>query len=395
MKLSRFSSRLATVLSCTALLGAANALNAADEAAPAPADKASGETTVTPPAPAAKPIELPETVAVVNGEKISRAELEKALDNAVKMSGMDASKLSDDQKLQGYHQFLNDIIIERLLKAKSADIKITDAEVDAKIADIKKNFPDEKAFNEQLKQAGLDDAKLHEQLKNSLAETKWIQSQIAGKADVTPADVQAFYKENGERFKVPDEQVRASHILISTQNAKGEDLTGDELKAKEAAAKAAYKKATADDADFAKLANELSEDPGNKPPGGKPRGGDLYYFSKGQMVPEFEKQAYSMKVGEISEPVKSKFGYHIIKLTGKLPAGGSIPLDDELKEQLTMSLKGQKEQAAVHDVIDKLRTSAKVTDNLPPLPPAAAAPPTGVDAGAGEAVPAPAPAQAE
>jgi parvulin-like peptidyl-prolyl isomerase len=394
MKLSRFSSRIATVLSCTAVLGAANA-----QAADKPAAEAAGKTgtTVTPPAPETKPLELPEVVAVVNGEKITREELQKAFDNAVKMSGMDASKLSDDQKLQGYHQFLNDIIIERLLKAQSKDIKITDAEVASKIADIKKNFsgadgkPDEKAFQEKLKEAGLDEAKLQDQIKNSLAETSWIKSQIDGKIAVKPADVDAFYKENSERFKAQADMVRASHILVLTP----EGASADELKKKEAAAAAIHDKAVAKGADFAALANEFSEDTGNKPPSGTPRGGDLDYFVKEQMVPEFADKAFSMKVGEISEPVKSKFGYHVIKVTGKLPAGEMIPLDEALKEQLTMSLKGQKEQTAVREVIDKLRADAKITDNLPEVKPPAMVSPEAAAAAPEEPAPAPKPEKAE
>jgi parvulin-like peptidyl-prolyl isomerase len=373
MKRSRLSSRLAAALSCTALLGAVNVLQAADTTS-----SEAGATTVIPPAPAAsatpaaQPLELPETVAEVNGEKISRDELQKAFDNAVKASGMDASKLSDDQKLAGYHRFLDDLVIERLLKAKAAGLAATDKEVDEQIAQIKKNFPDDKAFQEQLKMAGLDEAKLREQIKNGLAQTKWIKSQIAGKTDVKPADIDAYYKENSERFKVPEDQVRASHILFSTKNAEGEDLPAAEIKKKEEAANAAYEKAAQTGTDFAALANELSEDPGNKPPGSTGRGGDLYYFGKGQMVPEFEKTAFELKVGEVSKPVKSQFGYHVIKVTGKLPKDGMIPLDDELKEQLTASLKGQKEQTAVQEVIQKLREDAKITNNLPELklPPA-------------------------
>jgi peptidyl-prolyl cis-trans isomerase C len=363
MKLSRISSRVAATLSCTAVLGATQALNAADEAE-------SSATTVTPPVstPAAKPIELPETVATVNGDKISREELQKAFDLAVKNSGMDASKLSDDQKLAGYHRFLDDIIIERLLKAKSKGLEATDAEVDAQIAQIKKNFPDEKTFEEQLKKADLTEAKLREQVKNGLAETKWIKSQIDGKDAVSDADAEKFYNENKAQFEQP-ETVRASHILISTRDAEGKDLSADDVKKKEKEAKAAYDRVKKGE-DFAKVADELTEDPS-----GKGKGGDLNFFPKGAMVPEFDEKAFSMNVGDVSEPVKTQFGYHVIKLTDKKPAG-TTPFK-EVKEQLVSYLKNSKQQEAVREVIEKLRKDAKITNNLPEMktPPAAAVAP--------------------
>lgn len=361
MKLVTSSSRFAIILSCTALLGSVHAQSAAD--------KPSGEAAAKPAPEAAKPVELPDPVAIVNGEKISRDELQKAFDNAVKMSGMDASTLTPDQKLAGYHKLLDDLITEKLLKAKAADIKITDTQVDEQIAEIKKNFPDEKAFQEQMKQAGIDDAKLRQQIKDGLAQTSWIKSQVGDKADATPADAEKFYKDNAEQFKVADDQVRASHILFATKDAEGKDLPADKAKEKEAAAQAAYKKIK-DGADFSKLADELTEDPS-----GKGKGGDLSYFSKGQMVPEFDKQVFSMKVGDVSEPVKTQFGYHVIKVTDKRAAGSMIPLDDELKAQLTGFLKSQKQQTAVRDVVEKVRSEAKIENNLPELkaPPAPAA----------------------
>lgn len=366
MNLVSSSSRLAVVLSCTAMFGAANA-----------ADKAAGQTSATPPpAPAAKPIDLPATVAVVNGDKISKADLQAKFDEAVKASGMDVSKLSDDQKLAGYHKLLDDMITEKLLQAKSADIKITDADVDAELEKIKKNFPSEDAFKNQLKQAGLDEAKLRAQMKGGLGETKWIQSQIEGKADVTPAEVEAFYKKNINEFTQPDQpaKVRASHILFLVP----EGAPADVAKKKEAEAQAAYDRVMKGE-DFAKVANELTEDPS-----GKGKGGDLDFFAQGQMVPEFDKAVFSMKVGDVSKPVKTSYGYHIIKVTDTKPAEkskGPMPFD-QVKDQLTGYLKNQKQQVAVHDVIEKLHSEAKIQNNLPEMKPAPVSPTEGADAGA-------------
>ncbi|MEO1265837.1 MAG: peptidylprolyl isomerase, partial [Pseudomonadota bacterium] len=109
---------------------------------------------------------------------------------------------------------------------------------------------------------------------------------------VSEAEIKAFY--DREVGKIPStEEIKASHILVK-----------EEDKAKEIYEKLVH------DGDFAELAKENSIDPGSKA-----RGGDLGYFAKGQMVPEFEKAAFALKEDEISEPVKSQFGWHIIKLT--------------------------------------------------------------------------------
>lgn len=363
MKLVTIPSRLAVLLSCIVALSIAPARAA---------EKPAGQTTPPPPAPAAKSIEIPATVAVVNGAKISKSELQAAFDNAVKMSGMDASKLSDDQKLAGYHKLLDDLITEKLLKAKAAAIKVTDSDVDAEIAKVKKNFPTEDAFKEQLKQANLDEAKLREQMKAGLAQTKWIKSQIEDKVKVTDADAEAFYKQNMKEFEQPD-QVKASHILITVPK----DASPEDIKKKEAAAQAAYDRVKKGE-DFAKVANELTEDPS-----GKGKGGDLGLFQKGAMVPEFDAKVFSMKVGDISEPVKTQFGYHVIKLTDKKPAR-TMPFT-EVKEQLTGYLKNQKQQVAVQEVISGLRKDAKIKNNLPEVKPPAMkiqSPTSGADAGA-------------
>ena len=93
--------------------------------------------------------------------------------------------------------------------------------------------------------------------------------------------------------KVPAGQVRASHILVSKMSL-AQQIKDD----------------IEDGADFRKLAGEFSTCSSKK------KGGDLGIFGRGQMVPEFEKAVYSMKVGEITGPIKTKFGYHIIKRTG-------------------------------------------------------------------------------
>src|SRR5260370_23096101 len=132
------------------------------------------------------------------------------------------------------------------------------------------------------------------------------------KVNVTDADVKKFYDDNPAKFEQP-EMVRASHILLGTKDqSSGTDLSDDQKKAKRKQIDDILKRAR-DGEDFAKLAKEYSEDPGSKDKGGE------YTFPRGQMVPEFEAAAFSLKTNQVSDVVTTQFGYHIIKLSEKLP----------------------------------------------------------------------------
>lgn len=153
---------------------------------------------------------------------------------------------------------------------------------------------------------------------------------LAEQTTVSDADVQAYYKAN-EKSYTTEEQRRASHILI----AAGKDSSdADKAKAKAKAADilAQLRKKPED---FAKLAKENSEDPGSKE-----KGGDLDFFGKGMMVPQFDESVFKLKQGEISELVQSDYGFHIITLTAIRPAG--VKTLDEVKAQIAADIKKQK-----------------------------------------------------
>ena len=137
---------------------------------------------------------------------------------------------------------------------------------------------------------------------------KLLDKDLASKIVVTPEEVKAFYDGNPDVFKTP-EMVRASHILVKVDKA-----ASDEEKAKALEKIKAIQKRIKSGEDFAKVAKEVSDSPS------KDDGGDLDFFQKGQMVPPFEKAAFSMKPGETSDIVETEVGYHIIRLTDKKEA---------------------------------------------------------------------------
>src|SRR3954452_6144174 len=136
---------------------------------------------------------------------------------------------------------------------------------------------------------------------------------IRNRTPVSAEDIQRNYEDNKKQYSTP-EQVRASHILLKTE---GKDEAAVRKQAEDI-----LKQAKAPGADFAALAKKYSEDDGSKE-----NGGDLDYFPKGRMVPEFEQAVFSMQPGQISDLVKSQFGFHIIKVVDHKPAS-TRALDD-------------------------------------------------------------------
>jgi parvulin-like peptidyl-prolyl isomerase len=130
---------------------------------------------------------------------------------------------------------------------------------------------------------------------------------------------------------------------------------------KEKTAKAVLERVKKGEA-FDKLAKEISEDPS-----AKENSGDLSYFAREQMVPEFAEAAFKMKQDEVSaEPVRSQFGYHIIKVTGHKDAE-TVPFE-KAKPQLVAYLENQKKQQEIEKVVKEMRAKADITVNLPEAP---------------------------
>lgn len=172
---------------------------------------------------------------------------------------------------------------------------------------------------------------------------------------VADADIEQYYRDHPSDF----DEIRVRHILISTQPApEGED-EGDAKDAKDKKPASKPKTLTKDEAlkktqallerarkgeDFAKLASENSDDPGSKD-----KGGEYDFFARGKMVPEFDKAAFALKPGEISEPVETQFGFHIIKLEERRTAA-SPDSDQKVRQQITEKLKQEKIEAKIEEI---------------------------------------------
>lgn len=170
---------------------------------------------------------------------------------------------------------------------------------------------------------------------------------LRAKITATPADLNKAYNDNIQQYSTP-EQVRASHILLKTE---GKDEAAVKAKAEE------ILKEAKGGADFAELAKKYSEDESNNK-----NGGDLDFFGRGRMVAEFDAAAFTMEPGQISELVKTQFGFHIIKLTGKKP--GSVRPMEEVQQQLTDQIQSEKAQAEATALAQKLEAQVKKAADL-------------------------------
>ncbi|MBO9540257.1 peptidylprolyl isomerase [bacterium] len=285
-------------------------------------------------------------VATVNGHKVSLKDYNQALEQQKKQYamrfGVDFNSTQGKQMLAGMQQQLLQQLTERellLIETEKRGLKATDAEVETKLADVKKQFPDNAAFEKAIKEYGLTLADLKQQLFKAVAIEK-LQKDVGKDIAVTDAQVADYYNKNKAQF-AHTEEVEASHILVKFDE-EAKDKAKDEARAL-GKIKEIHAKVKAG-GDFAKLAGENSDDPGSKA-----QGGSLGFFGKGRMVPEFEKTAFAMKNGEVSEPFKTQFGYHIIKRLDYRPAR-TEPLAEVSKsihEQLQTQQQGERFQQFV------------------------------------------------
>ncbi len=195
-------------------------------------------------------------------------------------------------------------------------------------------------YEEALKRGLSRDAEIKELLneaKKKILVAKLIEIETRKKASVSDGEIKAYYEAHKDEFVTPL-RLRASHILVDA-----------EAKAKEILQK------LSEGADFAQLAAQYSKDPS------KDKGGDIGYFSKGQLIPEFENVCFNLEVGKISDIVKTQFGYHIIKLTERRESG-SRELSD-VKDEIEKDLKGQAEREGFERLIKDLRSKSRITIN--------------------------------
>ncbi|MDY6914900.1 MAG: peptidylprolyl isomerase [Candidatus Cloacimonadota bacterium] len=277
-------------------------------------------------------------VATVNDYKISEQEFLAELKQV--MQQMKLEEPTEEAKQRALEQLIDGILL--LEEAKKSEIEVDKEQVENQILDYMLSFTSEEEFWKTLQQNKIDMDTFREQTRNKLLIKKYIEKKFPPKDDIPAQKLKDVYLENKEAFRT-QKMVKASHILIrkngheSYQRIKA---IKEKIKSKE---------------DFKEQAAKCSECPSCC------KQGDLGYFTKGKMIPQFEKVAFSMEVNQISDPVETPFGYHIIMVTDKKE---SKTADfDEIKDALESRLKQIDSELQLIRHLKKLRMRSEIIVN--------------------------------
>jgi foldase protein PrsA len=278
--------------------------------------------------------------ATVNGEPIYTTDVNKYVAQIAQRHGVDLSRPeSAKQRAEILDTVLQQLIDRSIIlqEARQRGLLATEAEVETRLAALRKNFKTESEFKNALEVRGVSLAELQQQARLQLSLERLMAALPAQKP--TDEEIRAEFLKNPKAFDTP-EHVRASHILVKTE-AEGRIILA-RLKAGEP---------------FEKIAEEVSLDPGSKQ-----RGGDLGAFARGQMVPEFEKAAFTQPIGQVGDPVRSQFGFHIILV--KERSAAKTGTFETAKPNLEKKLTAERQQKAMETWMIEARKKAAIVKKI-------------------------------
>ena len=257
-------------------------------------------------------------VAVVNGTKITKSDFEKTALKVGKEYEMIFGEEIWTSEVEGGKTFkeefdneiLNVMISQEIVnqQAEKENITVTDEEVANEMSSYMQMIENVDEYNKFMEENGIDEEFLKNHFRQTLIFDKY-RNKIMSETEITENDLREYYNTHIDEYK--KEEIKASHILITTLNDMGEPLSEEETAKKESEAQDILARIKQGE-DFEALAKEYSDDKASAS-----NGGDLGYFAKGVMVPEFEEAAFKLEKGQVSDVVKSSFGYHIIKVDDK------------------------------------------------------------------------------
>ena len=293
--------------------------------------------------------------AVVNRDIVTLSEVEaRAAPELQKASAEpDPTKRSELRKL-AIKRSLDSLIGEKLMESqlKELNIEVADAEIDLAIDDVKKqNNIDGPQFEQLLQSEGYSLATYRAFMKKHLARMKLVNLKVRSKVKVSEEDLRAEYQ-RGAKAESEDAEVHARHLLVQL----AAKATPEQVEAGRKKAVALAEEARGAGVDFAKLAKEKSEGPS------KDDGGDLGFFRRGVMVPEFERVAFTLPIGGVSDPIRTKFGWHVIKVEERR-ALAAKPYE-EMKDQLREKILRNQLERYTDQYIQELRSQSVVEEKL-------------------------------
>ncbi len=337
MSMSMFRTLLVATISTfvvTAVLGGAQV-------------NAQPEITIDPEQPPAEEeeVDLPEGVVIqVDDETVTEEEFEQEVEQMVQqqvqMFEMQDEELPEAQieqmRERAKGQVAQQKVDQLLLRsgAREAGIEITDAEARQF---LEEQFDSEQERQMALQQLGISEQEAEEEMKDMLMIQEFMEREI-GEIDISEEEARQFFEQNREQFE-EQEQVRARHILMEDEADVGEL---EDIK----------EQIEAGEADFARMAEEHSEDPSAQ------EGGDLGFFGRQEMVEPFAEEAFDMVPGEIRGPVQTQFGHHLIKVE-EVQEGEDVGFED-VRDQVVQQLQQQQQQQKAQQIVEELREEAEI-----------------------------------
>jgi parvulin-like peptidyl-prolyl isomerase len=281
--------------------------------------------------------EVPDgAIAVVGDREIPKAEYDRLVSQAKK------TYEARDQEFPAagtpdFAQLRNAIVrslveqTEFEIAAEELEVEVSDADVEKRLKELKEQFfeGDQEKYEAELAKQGLTDAQVRTDVRTRLLSER-IFEEVTQDVKVTDEEIQAYYDENKTQFETPaSRDVR--HILVK-QKARADDLYNQLRQG----------------GDFAALAKRYSQDPASKAEGGK------FTAQQGATVPEFDKTAFELETGELSRPVKTQFGWHIIEATSAVKPKATQELSD-VESQISDQLLEEQKNARINEWIEELR----------------------------------------
>lgn len=288
-------------------------------------------------------------VAVVAGTEIAKAELDELIavaKKAYQAQKRDFPKAGTPEYQSIQAQYVAYLVQREELEqaAKELGVTVTEQDVDAQLAEYVKRAPfdgDRKKLEQALREQGLTEELFRKTLRVTALSQKIFEA-VTKDVTVTEQEILKYYTDNISTYRTPESR-DVRHILIAE---KGENGQVDFAKSKQLADRI-YRQLR-DGADFAALARRSSDDPGSRQQGGK------LTISRGETVPAFDKTAFELAVGQISKPVKTEYGYHVIEALSPVRKAKTTPLDD-VRESIRSTLLQQKRNEAMTKWVEELR----------------------------------------
>lgn len=291
-----------------------------------------------------------EVAARVNGEEISRAELDEQVDILRAQSPQMFEGEEGEVRILDFKRRLLESMIDNILVRQAAEergITVSDEEIDLQIEELKVGFPGEEEFNVALADANLTIDDLRDQLREQLI-TQRLMEELVGDDEVTDSEIEDYYEANQAQF-AEQAATRSSHILFDIDDRDTAEEVLEEIRG---------------GGDFAELAREHSIDPGSAS-----QGGDLGWSDPARpFVPEFTEAMEDLDVGEVSELVQTDFGWHIIKIDERRDER-QRPLSDVSDQISQMILQGRNADA-YQSFLDEIRARAEIEILIDELKPA-------------------------